>query len=77
MEKVMMYDGRPYTIIFYDELDYVLTVNDEDGWTIAANREQLFGVPKEVYDRYLGKKGWWFKSRDIKKDFKPTSVENV
>ena len=77
MEKVMMYDGRLYTIIFYDELDHVLTVNDGDGWTITGYSEQLIGIPKEVYTKYLGKKGWWFKNKDVKKDFKPISVENV
>ena len=77
MERVMRYDGRLYTIIFHDGRGYVLTVNSEDGWTITADKGQLVGVPKEIYSKYIGKKGWWFTEDLIKQDFKPTSVENV
>ena len=72
-----MYDGRLYTVIFYDEDGYVLTVNDEEGWKILPYNGQLVAVPEEVYSKYIGKKGWWFPVDVVKQDFKPISVENV
>ena len=77
MEKVVMYDGRLYKVIFYDVNGWVLTVNDEIGWNIERGADTLDGVPEYIYEKYIGKIGWWFPEGIIEQDFKPFSVENV
>ena len=77
MENVMTYQGNKYIVVYNDGDGWVLTVNNYRGWKITSGIGQLSRVPREVYQGYIGKTGWWFAEDIIKQDFKPLSVENV